>query len=173
MENIKEQIEIITSNPLKRRIKREFEELLLNEIIYPETITVNFNENSQYNKSIYVISFIKVDDNKYYEFYISFDYPFTPPKLNINFKTYSYLYYLNIKSLEFKEKLLKYKKFRCFCCETKLCKNNWSPAHTMQIILDEVKLYISICEEISKRVIIDVIKRKYLIEDINIIEWLY
>ena len=62
---------------------------------------------------------------------------------------------------------------QCFCCESILCSNNWGPQFTMKDIFEEVKQFRDICKEIAHRVIIDVVKRKYLIDDINILEWLY
>ena len=93
--------------------------------------------------------------------------------MNLNFKPYSYLYYLNSKSQEFKTKLLKYKKIRCLCCHTILCNDNWSPAYTMKHVIDEVEIFKNIFSDISKIVMIDVIKKKYLIKDIDILQWLF
>lgn len=173
MQIIQEKIELITSNYLRRRVKREFDELIKNNVIYPNSVTIDLDDESCPNRINYIIEFLAVNDNNYYQFIFNSSYPFNPPKLNLNFKPYSYLYYLKAKSYEFNEKLFEYKKIRCLCCHTKLCSENWSPAFTMYTIINEVAYFKNMCIEISRRIFINVIKRKYLIDDINIIEWLY
>lgn len=170
MEFIKERLEIIPSAAIRRRLEREFNNILALELIYPHSVSVNIKKNNSVYNETYSVEFMNMKDNKYYEFIISNNYPFNPPKLNINFKPYSY--YLNFQSFDFKKKIENYKKIRCFCCSTKICGDNWSPAYTMRHILDEVVDFRKICRDISYLIIIDVIKRKYLIEDINIIQWL-
>lgn len=173
MEHIKNELQIISNSAIKRRLQREFEKLVLNELLSPESVSVKLEETKRSFTTNYIVTFYSSVHNKYFEFIISSDYPFKPPKLNLNFKPYSYLYYLNSKSPEFKDKLMKYKNIRCFCCISKLCNDNWSPGYTIQHVMDEVDAFKNICLDIVKVVIVNVIKRKYLIEDIDIIKWLF
>jgi hypothetical protein len=69
--------------------------------------------------------------------------------------------------------LKKYTGIQCFCCETILCSNNWGPQFTIKNILDDINKYRDARREVIVRIIVDIIKRKYLIYDTNIIEWLY
>jgi ubiquitin-protein ligase len=121
--------------------------------------------------NIYNISICNNFDFKLYEFKVPKDYPFRPPKLKINYKFYSD--YQKLGSVHFTNALYKYKGISCFCCESILCYNNWGPQLTFMSIFDEVTKFRGFCREIAYRVIIDVIKRKYLMVDINIVEWLY
>jgi ubiquitin-protein ligase len=172
MNIITEELENIDSSIIKRRLFREFKQLTENQIINPETIKINIDESiSNYaGHCYYTIEFVNSKDNRHYKFKINNNYPFTTPKLELNFKPYSY--YLNISSDIFKNKLTKYKQIRCFCCSTITCGSNWSPAYTMEKVINEIEQFRNISKEIFYIVIIDVIKRKYLIDDINIRQWL-
>jgi ubiquitin-protein ligase len=171
MDIINQELEIINNNSIRRRLEREFKKLVEDQIIYPDSVKIDVENDKSGYESYYTVNLINVNDNKYYKFNINLNYPFRPPKIEINFKPYSY--YLNIKSNDFKYKLLKHKKLRCLCCSTKLCGENWSPAYTMGKIMDEVESFKNICRDISYFVIVDIIKRKYLIDDIHINEWLF
>lgn len=174
MEYINEELQIIQSKNVRGRIERELKELYELNLIDPYGVSVSVGTDNQnpYDKTLYIINFYNLKDNKLYEFKFNSNYPFRPPKLFINFKPYSYYYYLNISSHDFKQNLLKYYKIRCMCCETVLCADNWSPAYKMSTILNEVERFKLICKNLSYRVIINVIKRKYLVDDINILDWL-
>jgi ubiquitin-protein ligase len=172
MNYIKEELNVIKHDNIKRRLQREFEPLINLQIIYPESVKIDIGyDKSPYNIENYSVGFMTILDNKYYKFLINHNYPFSPPKLEINFRPYQY--YLNIKSIDFQTNLLKHKKIRCFCCENKLCGINWSPAYTLSRVIEEVELFKNISRDIIYIVIIDVIKRKYLIDDINISQWLF
>ena len=73
----------------------------------------------------------------------------------------------------FAKKLVKYTGISCFCCDTILCSKNWAPKYTMVDIIGERERFKNACMEVVHRVVIDVIKRKYLNEDVDIIQWLY
>jgi len=170
MENIKEQLETITYTPIRRRLEREFINLLSLDLIYSESVMVKLDNDKINNCQSFLVSFTTIKECNYFEFIIGINYPFRPPKLNINFKPY--LHNFNFESKKFKENLFKYKKIRCFCCNTKLCGDNWSPAYTIRHILEEFNDFKQKCRDICYITIIDVIKRKYLNSNINIIEWL-
>lgn len=163
---MEQELSIITIDGVRRRIKNEIEKLLKENICIEDDIKID-----KYNDIGYSIEFKNLKDNKYYKFIISNYYPFNAPKIYINDKYI--LFYHQIKNLEFNILLKKYTGIECFCCETILCANNWSPIFTFNHILNDINRYKNARHEIIVRIIVDVIKRKYLIDDINIIEWLY
>lgn len=166
------QILLINMPSLRKRIKREIN-LLTNQNICVEDNVVIKSITSYNTKNItdYMIEFKNLNDQKYYKFMVPLHYPFKPPKLFINNKSIN-LYY-KIDNIEFNNALIKYNKLQCFCCNSLLCPEIWSPQFTFINILNDVNKVKTICREIAFRVIINVIKRKYLIEDINLVEWLY
>lgn len=170
MEFLRDKLSIISNKNLRRRIEREFLQLFELNIIDPFNVYISFDKyNNSYNDS-HTVSFHNIKDNNLYVFEFANDYPFRPPKLNINYKPYSY--YLYINSPDFKLNLLEYYRIRCMCCETKLCYDNWSPVYTLKYILEEVDRFKNISKNLISRIFITIIKRKYLIDNINIIEWL-
>jgi len=157
---------------LKKRLTRELELLINLKICDKENISISFDETNNKNIDRYInLTLYNNEDSRLYEFKFPRCYPFSPPKLNINFKPYNS--YLSFYSNDFKNELYRQKKIYCFCCSTKLCGENWRPQCNMKHLMDEVNQYHKICREIADNIIIKVIKRKYLIDDINIISWLY
>jgi len=169
----KQKLSIITNSSMRKRLIRELISLVNKDDNPIYLMDVNYNDTTNQHLKYFPYSINLYENNtgKIYEILLSNTYPFSPPKLNINYKPYSD--YFRFSSLTFKEALYKYKNIRCFCCETITCGDNWSPALTIQKLIDEVHKFHGYCKEITHRVIIDVIKRKYLISDINLIEWLY
>jgi ubiquitin-protein ligase len=164
--NMKQDLSIISIGFLRNRIKREVDKLIKMNKCIDDDIKI-FKEND----IEYLIEFRNLDDNKYYKFLISNNYPFIPPKIFINEK--SIMLNHEIKNLAFKISLKKYTGIECFCCETILCRNNWNPAFTFINVLNDINKFRDARRQIIVRIIIDVIKRKYLLADTNIIEWLY
>jgi ubiquitin-protein ligase len=164
-------LDIINPASLRRRIKRELELLQQDGYFTNILYVIQDENNSLYNITSYIITIYNNIDNKTYEFIVPTDYPFRAPKLSINYRSYSD--YQKIESPFFTDALMKYKGIKCLCCESILCSNNWSPNLGFQNIFAEVSKFKGYCREIAYRAIIDVIKRKYLIDDINIVEWLY
>lgn len=161
-----EQYLLIHIPSVRKRIKRDIQILIKENICIEEDVKINKHDDFEY-----FIEFKNLKDNKYYKFVVSNNYPFHPPKIFINGK--SIMFFHKISNLNFRRSLIKYIGFECFCCESILCSNNWSPSVTFNHILDEINKYKDIRHQILVRIIVDVIKRKYLIYDINIIEWLY
>jgi len=170
MEN-NEQLDTINPCGLRNRIKRELELLQKNGYLF-HILSINHEcYNKLYNINTYIITIQNNIDNKIYEFTLPIDYPFRPPKLKIN--DCLYLNHQKLSSQYFIDALIEYKGIKCFCCESILCSNNWSPGLTFKNIFEEIIKFRDYCREISHRVIINVIKRKYLIDDIKIVDWLY
>jgi len=113
-----------------------------------------------------IISFgIRIDQTKYFYLDIIIDdnYPFRCPNININ--NHKYLNLISKKCL----KSSNY--YRCLCCESITCANNWSPMNQMIDIINESitnyfllrdEINILICKKIEIKLgLIDRI-RKYL-----------
>jgi ubiquitin-protein ligase len=167
MTTIEEKSQVISILSLARRIKRELENIKKLEIFCDDSdVTI-----TKYSDKDFYIFLKNRKDNRLYKFIIPTNYPFSPPGLEINNKPY--LYYLRFNSNKFRDTFYKYKGPKCLCCETLLCSNNWSPQYTLINIMDEVSEFHNECHEIVVRLIVDVIKRKYLHRDINILEWIY
>jgi ubiquitin-protein ligase len=149
---------------LINRIKRELDILVQENICNKENIFIVKNNNNDL-----VIGIKRI--NKYYEFIITKKYPFIPPKLKINNNYLSFNH--TMKTNLFRKLLLEHCGIKCFCCETILCSYNWSPGLTMKHIFDDLDKFKTVTHQIILRIIVDVIKRKYLINDVNIIDWLY
>ncbi len=164
---MEQQLSIISIPCVKKRIKRELEMLINDSICDEADIIIKSNKNSTYQ---YIISFKHKKDNNYYDFYLSDNHPFKPPKININKKPVKFNYLFNP---DFRKALKKYSGIECFCCETILCSNNWSPQFAIKDILNDIDCFRCATKQVVVRIIVDVIKRKYLIDDIPIIEWLY
>jgi ubiquitin-protein ligase len=152
------------SNCIKRRIKRELEGLYK---IY-NNITLSIN-NSELKVSI-----CEIINNKRqkYDFIMSQNYPFTCPK--IFYQNRPYIDFLKVNCT--KSEILLTKKVtghECFCCHSLNCKDNWSPAITLQKIVNEIYSIKSYKRTMVNKLIADKIKLKYLIDDINLDEWLF
>jgi len=151
---------------LVNRIKRELKLLVKEGICNEENIFIIKNIEDEL-----VVMIKKINDNKYYEFTITRQYPFIPPKVKINNK--HVLLSHRVDSNLFKKSLLKHTGIDCFCCETILCSYNWSPTLTLKHIFEDLQRFTEAARKVVIIIIINVIKRKYLIDDIPIIEWLY
>jgi hypothetical protein len=109
------------------------------------------------------------------ELFIEFEigtkgYPFSPPqKVEIN--GIEYLTLLRIDNRELNK--LGIDDTKCLCCESLLCKNNWGPNNTISNLLDEIQHNLHIKKAVTNNIICNVIKRKYLIDDIPIMDFLY
>jgi ubiquitin-protein ligase len=167
MSIIDERMQVITVPRIARRIIRELQDMKKIGIICDDN-SINI---TNYHEKDFNITFKNIKDNRVYKFTITQNYPFSPPKLELNYKSYSS--YLTLQSENFREIFCKLKGQRCLCCETLTCPDNWSPQFTLNEIIDEVDKFHKECREIADIVIVNVIKRKYLIDDVNILEWLY
>jgi len=167
MTSIEEKTQQITVSYMARRIKHELNDMKKQCIFNDD----DFVTITKYHGEDFDIIFRNIKDNRLYKFIISPKYPFKAPELVLNNRPYSS--YFLFKSPEFRELFYKYKGHRCFSCESLLCPNNWKPTVRLTKIIEEVNLFYKECKEIIDIVIVNVIKRKYLIDDINIIEWLF
>lgn len=160
-------IDQLKYNSMKRRLKSELAKM---SVQFPDNIIVELNDETSVKVSIYEISAdAKIQK---YGFIISSNYPFNPPK--IFFQNRPYLdflkmgYDLNIRKI-FKQIVGQ----ECFCCHSINCSDNWSPAITLSRIIDEVKRIKGQRRQIINKLLADKIKCRYLIDDINLDEWLF
>jgi hypothetical protein len=96
-------------------------------------------------------------------------YPFTPPsKIYINGEDYILL--LKCQSRDLKQLGLGE---NCLCCSSITCRNNWYPCSNIGDLLEEIEKNLSIKRGISDLIHCNIIKKKYLIDDIPLIEYLF
>ncbi len=100
------------------------------------------------------------------------NYPFEAPKIFYQNKTY--LDYLKINYTR-KEYILlkKVSGHHCFCCHSYNCRGNWSPAVTLKKIIEEIYGIKKIKRNMINKICADIIKKKYLIQDIDLDSWLF
>lgn len=159
--NVDEISEIkLIPNPINRRIKRECQTMRHN---YDE-IVVEYTDNGNI-----IVSFKKLH-NKYI-FDIPGNYPFTSPRLYINEMEHNR--FLNLGSSRFTTVLKYVSGLDCLCCHSFLCKNNWSPAVTMDLVIKQMEEYKTYKYSIFIKLILDKIKEKYLNRDIDLDSWLF
>jgi hypothetical protein len=120
----------------------------------PNDITVSFKRN-----------------HNCYIFRIPSHYPFMNPTLTINGLNQNNFFDLKTNRTR---SILKYiTGFTCLCCHSYLCKNNWSPAITLQVVINQIEEYKEIKKNIFLKILADKIKEKYLINDIDLDSWLF
>ena len=141
------------SNRALRRIKREVEQLISSNICIEEQVEIKTIDNDECNVIIN-----NLFDKKPCEFKIANNHPFKPPKLFIDKKLINFHHKNTSES--FRNSLVKYTGIECFCCETILCSNNWSPQFTLKDIIYDIYKYHDARHQVVIRIIIDVIKRK-------------
>jgi ubiquitin-protein ligase len=162
----------IKSNCLRKRITRELTDLL--PILNDESLHLESVEIDDSNDP--VVSFVDYDSTNnininIYTFKIPGCYPFRQPKIIVNYK--DYIDFLRIKSVNLLQILKKTKGYNCLCCESFLCGDRWSPAIKLKNIIDEIRNFQKIKRNIIYKIYTDKIKNRYLIDDINLDEWLY
>lgn len=171
MNLVDEELNIVSEYTIKKRLKQEIKQLInTNYIQYCFSLNKD-NKNYKINNiKTYTLKFFHYETNMFYEFVIPLGYPQYPPKLILNNKPY--IDYLKMDNCAFREFLYKYNYDLCFYYVSKLY-SKWDFSVKMKDIIDEVNNFKQICHKVTHHVIINVIKRKYLIDDINIMEWLY
>lgn len=162
--NNDEIFKIIGSRTLAKRLKRELDSIIFNY----EIIQLDFN-----NKGEIQLYMQKINDNyeTIYSFVFPDSYPFKPPKVFVNNKPY--FDYLRLNSSKFSNILKYITNFNCLCCSSFLCNNLWSPAYTMSKILLEIDNFKKIKKNIIIKLLLDKVKEKYLINDIELDSWIF
>jgi hypothetical protein len=169
------QIESITNNCLKSRIRHEYKELskiYVNNaannnddsivLFYDtQTNTIKITINDKLNETI----------NNEYTFIVDSNYPFESPLFHFNKQPYSH--YLRLPSQRFSEHLKKFTSKTCLCCSSLSCKYNWSPAVKLTMFIDELNKIRQYKRNIVYKILSDKIKDKYLIDDVQLDSFLF
>lgn len=152
------------SKCINRRIKKELEPLYN---MYDD-ITISINSNKL------KVGICKINDKKkqQYDFEICENYPFRPPKIFYQNRPYSDFLKINYS----KNELSLVKKItgnECLCCSSLNCRDNWTPAITLQKIILDINRVKILKRNIINKLLADKIKYKYLIDDIDLDSWLF
>lgn len=153
------------------RVRRELKQIMELNLCDRDSISFTCEIDNLSNEHLYKLKLRNIMDRRWYEFILSPHYPFRPPKLRVNECDYGS--YLKMSSIEFGNALERYTGHKCLCCSSMLCHSNWAPIMLLKQVFTEVKFYHNLCRKVAIHVIVGVIKRKYLIDDINLLEWLY
>ena len=150
-----------------KRLKRE-----LDVFFTPEwNLSVEYLSESSGLK-ITIIRLAAQTQSKYV-FMINNNYPFTPPTLYFQDRPYMDFLRQSCKYANSRKILKKVAGLECFCCSSMVCNSNWSPSITFSKIIREVDYYKEKKHDVVNSLIAGVIKRKYLIADIDLDSWLY
>jgi len=101
-------------------------------------------------------TFVITVNNK--TFNIPKNYPFVKPTIFIN--NISYYSFLQTNSKRILQ-LLGKNKIDCLCCSTILCKDNWSPAYTIEKLLKEIEIMNNVKRRVKYQICIEDILKKY------------
>lgn len=152
------------------RVKRELREMIEQNLCDPESISFTCEIDNISKHHFYKLNLRHNLDHRWYEFILSPHYPFRAPKLRLNNRAYETFL---CSSVAFNKALDKFTGNKCLCCKSMLCQDNWAPIMLLKQVFAEVQLYHNFCRKVSTHIIVNVVKRKYLIDDINLLEWLY
>jgi ubiquitin-protein ligase len=163
------ELECIPFAHVKKRITREL--LKLEENCSLMSVECDLNDKDISGKQKPVLNIFDHTTNLTYSLTLDSSYPFRPPKVKINFK--SYYEFLRTSSVNFSEILRKIHKINCLCCDTITCGHKWSPAFTTNHLIQEIRRLNGYKRDIINKLLADKIKFKYLIDDIDLDSWLF
>lgn len=147
---------------LRKRFIHELTNVLTNYTSSQITVTITSDSS--------VIVELAIDSTRYI-FDIGEHYPFQPPrKINVNFIEYSSLLRLPVRFRILYEKLTREK---CMCCSSVICNANWSPAITMNKLIVEINRSRKLIRQIVLILLIEQIKVKHLLADLEISSFLF
>lgn len=151
---------------LLKRLNNEIKRLDKNGICNKQNINITYDNEKE------TISITFHDNkNRLIKFIVHKSYPINPPDFFIGSKSYyDYLYFKSIESEKyFREN--EYIKCHLFC-DSKICSGNWKSKYALKDLIDEFREFHQMCKNISNKIIVNIIKRKYLVDDIDILVWL-
>ena len=144
-----------------KRVTREYHEL--SKIYSDIDIFYNFKKD--------LITFIIYVKNNEYKFIMNCDYPFIPPDIYYNNKTYAF--FLKMASNRFVNMLMNLTNKSCLCCESFSCRDKWSPCIMLNDVITEINKNRRYKKCIVINILINQIKDKYLINDIDIRSYIF
>ena len=151
----------IQHNLIRRRLINEYKHLRSKYTYISITI-------SNYKTTTVTI----ICNNNRFKFIIGEHYPFIQPIALINGIVYTEHLCIPFTRLLSTENIL-YSKYSRYKSHMSLCHNNWSVSCTINQIIDECNELMLIKTNILLTIMVDKLKDKYLLQDINIIEWLF
>jgi len=157
-------LELISNKLIKKRIEREI--LILEQSF----LSLFFYMDDKMNCPVLMIVDEEYKYNNIYTIIYSKNYPFSAPTVKINSKSYYSFLKLNNKSLHILKSIYY---INCLCCSSIICSNKWVPSYTINNIIQEIRKNKSFKRDIIYKIMINKIKNKYLIEDINLDAWLF
>ena len=149
---------------------------ILNSTIYKRIGT----EGAELIKKNRVVSYYPDEENNFMtiivktyndtmcKFIINNRYPFKPPDAYIN--DIPFYKYVRIPKVYIPYMKILFKK-ECFCCDTSLCENNWSPAKRLWNIVDEIDNIKKKKRELMYIYFCDLISNKYITYDLNLYQY--
>jgi hypothetical protein len=161
-----EQIYLIGTTCLKRRIKNEYKEL---SKIY-NNVKVLWDPELN-NVVIEIQKVIKDDSTDKFTFIVDRTYPFYSPKFYYNNEPYSH--YQKMPSQRFSQHLKSSTNKSCLCCSSLACKYNWSPAVKLHMFIAELDKIRQYKRNIVYKLLADQVKDKYLIDDVDLDGYLF
>lgn len=149
---------------IRRRLKNELDKM------YPNYAQIDVEINDKGRPQVTVYEIDKDEKLQKYGFTITKHYPFAPP--TIFFQSKSYMEFLRVDYRE-RDILKRVTGHNCLCCQSLNCGDNWSPAITLEKIIAEIRHVKKQKRTIIHKMLADIIKRKYLIDDIDLDSWLF
>lgn len=160
-------LELISNKIIKKRIEREI--LILEQSF----LSLFFYVDDKMKCPVLMIVDEKYKNNNIYYIIFHKNYPFCAPTVKINFEYYFHFLNLNKLSLQILKKIHYINCLCCLCCSSILCSNNWVPSYTINNIIQEIRKNKLYKRDIIYKIMINKIKEKYLIDDINLDDWLF
>jgi hypothetical protein len=155
-----------TSKNFTNLIKRVNNEIKNNKNI--NVILLDINEEKQE-----IVLDFKIDtSNRKYSIIFDSTYPFKPPQKFLS-NDVNYFTIMKLPTDRFYNIYKKITGKKCFCCFSVMCANNWNPCYSIQRIINESNNNCKIKKIIIEKIMADAIKEKYLINDINLDQWIY
>jgi len=149
-----------------RRVIREYSQL---QLIY-DNISIDFDDDNNVTIKIQKKSALNDQLNNYH-FILTNNYPFHPPKIFVNNKTY--ISFLTLPSARFTKVFNYINGPKCMCCSSITLNHNWSPSLTMNNVVKEIEIIRQYKYEIVIKLLADNIKRQYLVMDIDLDSYLF
>jgi hypothetical protein len=109
---------------------------------------------------------------KQYTFVLDSSYPFVPPQ-NLYLNGVSFWTMIKIPSERFRSLLKKITGKECLCCFSLMCSHIWNNQKTLLLVIEEIEKIALIKRQIVEKIIGDLIKKKFLCEDIPIDQFIY
>jgi len=106
-----------------------------------------------------------------YKFTMNENYPYIPPI--IYYKSKKYFSFLQMPSQRFKHTLKQLTGKECLCCDSFSCREKWTPFLTLTHIIEEINNIKKIKKNIILKILIEQIKKTYLIHDIDVCSYVF